>query len=373
MLFKVTTLASVLAVASAVITVPLQRMENEEFIEQVRSGFKLMSTLQDSGDIVIKNYQNAQYYGEVTVGTPAQSFNVIYDTGSSNLWVPAKDCSNCGGKFIGKKNKYDREASSSYVVDDAPFAIQYGSGPVSGNWSVDAASMAGLPIEGQRFAEVKDASGLGAAYSAGKFDGILGLAFDSISIDNTPTPFKNLIDQGQVDKGIFSFYLANDKDGVLTIGGTDETKYDGDLTWVPLSSATYWEIALDDVSADGTQYDSSTSAIVDSGTSLLTGPTATVKKLAAAVGAKANFAGEYIVDCDAELPELTFTIAGAEYTLAGEDYLIKSGTTCLFAIMGMDIPRPAGPLWILGDVFMRKYYTAFDYENEQVGFAPAKA
>ena len=84
--------------------------------------------------------------------------------------------------------------------------------------------MAGLDIDAQRFAEVKDASGLGVAYKAGHFDGILGLAFDSISIDNTPTPFKNLIDQGKVDKGVFAFYLGDEADGELTIGGWDEVR-----------------------------------------------------------------------------------------------------------------------------------------------------
>jgi hypothetical protein len=370
--FSAVALASLFATASAVTKVPIHKRDTDEFIQGIRESGSLKSTLGDSGDIVIKNYQNAQYFGEVTVGSPAQTFNVIYDTGSANLWVPAKDCSNCGGKFINKKNLYDRDASSSYVEDGAEFAIQYGRGPVSGNWSVDAASMAGLEIDGQRFAEVKDVSGLGAAYKAGNFDGILGLAFDSISIDKTPTPFKNLMDQGKVDKGAFAFYLGDNADGELTIGGWDEEKFDGDLTWVPLKSATYWEIALDDISAGGTSYDSATQGIVDSGTSLLTGPTAAVKALAKSVGAKANFAGEYIVDCDAQLPDLTFTIAGAEYTLTGDEYIIKSGTTCLFAMMGMDIPRPAGPLWILGDVFMRKFYTVFDYENEQLGFALAK-
>ena len=370
-------LSALASAAAAPFSVPLYKRDNDEFIASVRANLHAKALLGASagaeGNVIIKDYSDSQYFGEMTVGTPPQTFLVIYDTGSSNLWVPAKDCTNCGGKIVGKKTKYDDSKSSTYVADGKLFEIQYGSGPVSGNWSVDSISMGGLPIKSQRFAEIRDASGLGAAYSAGKFDGILGLGFDSISVDNTETPFHNLIDQKVIEEGVFAFYLGkNSADGELTFGGYDSNHFTGDLTWVPLKSATYWEVQLDDVKVGGSSYDTAVSGIIDSGTSLITGPTAVVKKIADAIGAKANFAGEYIVDCSTALPAVAFTIAGKDYVFENDDLILKSGTTCILALMGLDVPRPSGPLYILGDPFMRKYYSVFDYVNKKIGFALAK-
>ena len=65
----------------------------------------------------------------------------------------------------------------------------------------------------------------------------------------------------------------------------------------------------------------------------------------------------------------TVTLDGTDYEIQGKDYIIESGGTCMVAMQGIDIP--SGALWILGDVFMRQYYTVFDYGNSRIGFATA--
>merc|ERR1711907_210382 len=117
-------------------------------------------------------------------------------------------------------------------------------------------------------------------------------------------------------------------------------------------------------------------AIIDSGTSLLAGPKDAVSKIATAAGATSLAGKEYVIDCSklSSLPDLSITLGGKPFTLTAKDYIIQMQGQCLFAFTGLDIPAPAGPLWIMGDVFMRKYYSVFDYGNKQMKFAPvAKA
>ena len=323
---------------------------------------------------IIKDYANAQYYAQVSIGSPSQTFNVIYDTGSSNLWIPEKNCVHCGYFFYHKKNKYDADLSATYVEDGRAFSIQYGSGAVQGTFCNDVVTLAqDLQVENQLFASVHDAKGMGLAYTLSNFDGILGLGFDSISVGGVKTVFHNAWEQGVVQKGMFAFYLGNDEDGELTFGGYDEDKFEGDdLAWVKLSHATYWQIDVDNVTIGSYQTSKATNAIVDSGTSLLTGPSDDVASIAQTIGATKSLMGQYTVDCGTidNIPSLTFGINGIKYEIPGKALIIQSQNICLFAMMGMDFPSP-GPQWILGDVFMREYYTVFDYENEQVGFAKA--
>lgn len=373
--FKIFVAILVLVQVAALHRFPLQKKNDREFVAQILSraakGLKPSYKIGGDGSIVINDYENSQYYGAITLGTPGQKFEVIFDTGSSDLWVASSQCDDSCGRHA----KYDSSKSSTYIKNGTIFDIEYGSGPVSGFESADVMNMGGLIVKDQIFAEVTDASGLGGAYKLGKFDGILGLAFPALSVNHVPTAFQNLVEQGLVQKGQFAFYLGDSRTdfGELTLGGVDPLRFTGNIVWEKLKSATYWEINLQNAQVGSVSYvDGGVNAIVDSGTSLLTAPSEVVAKIAKQVHAVEIIQGEYFVKCNYDtLPNIDFTIGGNVYSLAPSDYLVPDGDICLLGIIGLDIPAPTGPLWILGDIFMRKYYTVFDYDNKRVGFALA--
>lgn len=332
------------------------------------------------------NYMDAQYFGEIGLGTPEQKFKVIFDTGSSNLWVPSKKCYSIA---CWVHSTYNSAKSSTYNADGRPLAIQYGSGSMKGFLDRDTLTMAGVAIKNQTFGEATSLPGV--TFVMAKFDGILGMGFESISQDHVDTPFKNMVSQRLVPEPVFSFYLSRDQTkspgGEIIFGGVDKSYIKGDITYLPVSSAGYWQFALDSVSmpdeTEGNSKGNSVTAcnggcqaIADTGTSLIAGPKADVLRLNERIGAIPVPGGEYILpSCDlSKLPNLIFKIAGRDFILTPDKYILKvkvgGKDTCLSGLFGMDIP--GHPLWILGDVFIGPYYTIFDYGRKRIGFAETK-
>merc|ERR1719356_580729 len=271
-----------------------------------------------TSSIVINDYQDAQYFGEISVGTPAQKMNVVYDTGSSNLWV-----SNIKPSILSKHHYYQHDKSSSYVANGTEFKIQYGSGPVAGIYSRDSMTIGGVKTDDYLFAEVNDVSGLGVAYSLGKFDGICGMGWDSISVDGVQTPVQALVASGELAEPVFAFYLGDNTAGELSLGSVNSAHYSGDFSYVPLLEKSYWEVALDAFALNGNKIGSTGKAIVDSGTSLMAGPTADVQAVAKALNLGSILGKEYTVDCSAKYA-LTYTLGGKNYDLDQDAMIIQN-------------------------------------------------
>ncbi|VDP56742.1 unnamed protein product [Heligmosomoides polygyrus] len=155
-------------------------------------------------DELLRNYMDAQYYGTIQIGTPAQNFTVIFDTGSSNLWVPSRKCPFYDIACM-LHHRYDSGKSSTFKEDGRKMAIQYGTGSMKGFISRDNVCVAGICAEAQPFAEATSEPGL--TFIAAKFDGILGMAFPEISVLGIPPVFHTLIEQKKVASPMFSFWL----------------------------------------------------------------------------------------------------------------------------------------------------------------------
>ncbi|KAL2607564.1 hypothetical protein R1flu_026137 [Riccia fluitans] len=443
---------------------------------------RLSAILDSDADILpLSNFADAQYYGQISIGSPPQDFTVVFDTGSSNLWVPSVKCYFSFACYF--HAKYKSSKSSTYKEDGRQFSIQYGTGSMSGFLSQDSVTLGDIVVKDQVFAEATKEPGV--TFLAAKFDGILGLAFQEISVQRVAPVWYSALDQGLLAQPLFSFWLNRNAEakegGELVLGGVDQKHVKGTHVYTPVTRKGYWQFNMGDVLIGGKSTGfckGGCAAIADSGTSLLAGPSVIVAEINQAIGASgivsqeckmgvekygdlitdlllqnmdpskicaqvgvcsdSNFAriesvlerefegsvewrkddgmcavcqmavvwvqnqlsqnktkdqiqnylnslcdrlpspnGESIVDCNAlpGMPNVAFTIEGKYFELTPDQYILKVGdgsnVQCVSGFVGMDVPAPAGPLWILGDVFMGVYHTVFDYGNLRVGFAPA--
>ncbi|KAG2040257.1 aspartic peptidase domain-containing protein [Suillus americanus] len=318
-------------------------------------------------DPLINNANNS-WYGIIKVGTPPQAFSVEFDTGSSDLFLPGPSCgASCSGHKI-----YNPHSSSSSEALGKVFKLKYGdNSTVTGNQYKDTVSLAGFKATAQTLGVASNTTG--SFSKKDKPDGLMGMGLRSNSAFDADSVFETLVAQKAVPEPVFAFKLAS-SGSELRVGGVNSALYKGGFTYTPVTKKGLWQIAGDAIEINGKEIVNGFSAVVDTGTSMILGNFTYVSQLYAAINATEVDKGLYALPCNA-MPNVTITLGGKSFPLSAETFNMgptdSSGKMCVGGIVGYDLGDiHSGQLqWILGDVFMRNVYTAFDVGQCRIGFA----
>lgn len=369
-------------------------------VEALRTKYGYQHTNAKRGNtatVPITDEENdSSYSAIVSIGTPPQSFDVVLDTGSSDLWVATSSCTYCESPNSCTNcasTQFTTSKSSTFRSSGSSLQITYGSGAVEGDPAQDTVTFGGFTVNQQELLAVSEiTSGL----LDGVLSGIMGLGFNTISALNATPFWQALYNANQLSQPLFSFYLEryiNDASmntapgGTLTLGGTNSSLYQGSIEYLSLAgSPSYWLLNVNSLSVQGktVSVGSSSLAAIDTGTTLIAAPSAVTTDIWAAVPGSialtGEYAGLYAFPCSTSVT-VTISFGGSAWTIDPADMNIGSvsssvsGTTSEMCAGGIfDIGTSIGsgsdvPTWVVGDTFLKNVYSVFRADPAAVGFA----
>jgi cathepsin D len=342
----------------------------------LNEGFKIKELVARDHDLETRqgepltNVLDEEYAGSITIGSPGQPFNVIFDTGSSDLWVASTSCTSSVCK---NKRKYSAKASSTAVKEQGSFSIIYGDqSSATGPIYRDTVTMAGVHAKGQYFSPVNQES---KSFASDPTDGLVGLGGFALSNMGENPFFNTAHAQGKVFSNEFSMFLSTKKGSEVWLGGRNARLYSGQVEFHTLDTQTgFWQIGNAKAMVNGVAVSSGFRTIIDSGTTLAYGDSKAVKALYSKIKGSEVFdssTGTYSFPCDPH-PSVVFNWGGKDWELSNESFSLGKtkldSTQCVGAISGLDLGLGTG-VWLLGDTFMKNVYSVFSFEKNAVGFA----
>jgi len=353
------------------------------------------------GLVSLENFQDAEYLGNINIGTPSQQFQMVFDTGSANLWVVS-------GHVTGAPSSmptFAPDKSTTFKPSNIPFQIAYGSGSVLGQFAYDKCDVGGLATSTKfEFGLVTYAPGGTDFFKILRGSGIVGLAFQEISNSNVPTFLDTLFQEKIINSRTFSIYLSTEggEGSEITIGGSNMEHAIESFHFIPLLGKNFWLVGVTELYLSGPNSftlslcDSGCLAIVDSGTSFLGIPARIYRSVIEAITSNNQcLAIEGAVFCKATsnmtetYPTISINlynnqnpagmISKTTFSLLPVNYMFPSfhdSTGNLYCYVGMQaVPAEnwakGYDVYVLGTTFLKTYYALFDMDNGQVGFARA--
>lgn len=335
--------------------------------------FRALRSIPRGKTITLKNYGNVQYIGKVSFGNPPQSLTIVFDTGSSDTWVPGTDCTDCGTHTL-----FRYTDSTTFLDTQEKFTDAYGSGSVSGTVVVDTITLGHYKVDSVKFGVIDTETEKLQGFLA---DGIFGMGFEGLAQISRPTLFTALASQNPEINNMFAFYLTPDAyraGSELHIGGFDLSVVgpNASFHYTPVvklpefDAYMYWTVQMNHFSGRNSSTNLCSPfcyAIVDTGTSLISVPDGQYNAVLAVITAG--------LDCDDincqdvridDFPTLHFgMVPDNMFQLQPRDYILCYG----WGQCSIQMQSTADEWWILGDVFLKTYYTLFDADNMRVGFA----
>ncbi|KIK60512.1 hypothetical protein GYMLUDRAFT_43837 [Collybiopsis luxurians FD-317 M1] len=338
-------------------------------------------------NLIVNQKSDSSFFGSIAVGTPPVAYDVILDTGSSDLWLAGKTCLSdaCSGIAT-----FNPSSSSSFQNKSEPFQITYGSGEASGTLGQDLVQMAGFSVSNQVFAvcDVVSDNLLNNPVS-----GLLGLAFQTIASSGASPLWETLASSNSWDQPLMAFQLTrfnNDSNagdlqagGTFTMGATNSSLFTGDIDYndIPAGEESYWLQTISSITSQGSAISiasgSSALAAIDTGTTLIGGPEEEVAAIYANIpNSKAGtgqLEGYYQYPCSTTV-NVTMAFGGKSWAISNADFQAEqlSKDTCLGAFFSLSTGSNA-PAWIVGDTFLKNVYSVFRYNPASVGFAELSA
>ncbi|KAJ1797168.1 hypothetical protein LPJ59_003304 [Coemansia sp. RSA 2399] len=346
-------------------------------------------TAADVSAASLVNVKDYYYYGYIGIGSPPQKFSVVFDTGSSNIWVPGEQCRSSA---CTEHRRFDQRSSATYRETQQKIQIQYGTGFIAGDIAKETVQVAGsVVLHNQSFAATSTEDKT-FDLPRSQFDGLFGLGFTGGSEGGVRAPVDTMVQENLLKEPLFGVKLFKGNaqgNGEITFGSYDRS-FGTKLTWIDVYGDFFWATTMEGIfygnepinylygadkvnsaNASGalTPADAaraSRKALLDTGSSLLYGDPFTLAAMSTRIGANA-LSGEIPCSAVASLKPFHFILGGKRFTMKPKDYIYHDDASGICEVQWMPVNEY---LWIMGIPFLQSHYTVYNIKDHKVGLAP---